>query len=156
MILWILLFLPILARVFWIHLAMILLPFRKEGGILMGSLAIVHALKFILPSYPYLSDPAFWSQKTLAFALGFWFLALLITIPLTLTSNTLSMKKLGKYWKKLHRLAYVLVFLVVLHVLFLQWNRWHVDYGIIALFLLFCVWKWMEWRGVQFYKKSSI
>ena len=42
-VLWIILVLPILARVFAIRIAQVMMPLRKELGILMGVLAFVHA-----------------------------------------------------------------------------------------------------------------
>lgn len=46
-------------------------------------------------------------------------LGLLLLIPLALTSNRWAMKRLGKNWKRLHRLVYVIVPLLVWH----YWQR---------------------------------
>lgn len=48
-ILWIILFLPIVARVFGIRLAQSFMSLRKELGILMGMLALVHSIQYFLP-----------------------------------------------------------------------------------------------------------
>lgn len=45
--LWLILFLPIFARVFRISLAQALMPLRKELGILMGVMALVHSLSYL-------------------------------------------------------------------------------------------------------------
>lgn len=50
------------------------------------------------------------------------FAAWLLLIPLALTSNRWSMKKLGKRWKKLHQLVYVIIILVLLHFFWLVKN----------------------------------
>lgn len=42
-------------------------------------------------------------------------LAFVLLVPLALTSNRFSVKKLGRNWKRLHRLAYVIPVLGVLH-----------------------------------------
>ena len=42
-------------------------------------------------------------------------LALLIFLPLAVTSNDLSVRKLGRRWKALHRLVYVIAILGVWH-----------------------------------------
>ena len=45
-------------------------------------------------------------------------LAFLMTIPLALTSNSLSMKILGKWWKKLHSTITVIILLSLAHYFF--------------------------------------
>ena len=47
------------------------------------------------------------------------FLAFLLAIPLAVTSNNMSVRRLGTRWKKLHRLVYVLAVLAVVHFLWL-------------------------------------
>jgi sulfoxide reductase heme-binding subunit YedZ len=42
-------------------------------------------------------------------------LAFVLLVPLAVTSNRFSVKKLGRNWKRLHRLAYVIPVLGVLH-----------------------------------------
>lgn len=42
-------------------------------------------------------------------------LAFVLLVPLALTSNKFSVRKLGRNWKRLHRLAYVIPVLGVLH-----------------------------------------
>ncbi len=46
-------------------------------------------------------------------------LAFVLLLPLALTSNRYSIKKLGRNWKRLHRLAYVIPLLGVLHFVWL-------------------------------------
>ncbi len=46
-------------------------------------------------------------------------LAWLLLVPLGLTSNNLSMRKLGKNWSRLHKLVYPIAILGVLHYLWL-------------------------------------
>lgn len=60
LILWILLWIPIFARVLDLGIAKALLPLRKELGILMGTLAVVHATSFISPDPGYLFTSNFW------------------------------------------------------------------------------------------------
>lgn len=47
------------------------------------------------------------------------FLAFLLLTPLALTSNRWSIRKLGKRWKTLHRLVYLIIILAVAHFLWL-------------------------------------
>lgn len=46
-------------------------------------------------------------------------LALIVMVPLAATSNRWSMKRLGKWWKKLHWLTFVAAGFIMLHLLFL-------------------------------------
>ena len=59
-VLWIILWLPILARVGNLSIARALMPLRKELGILMGTLAVVHGLGYILPYPAYIISKDFW------------------------------------------------------------------------------------------------
>ena len=59
-------------------------------------------------------------------------------LPLALTSNKYSMRKLGSGWKKLHRLIYVILALGLLHMLWVvrsDIERWSL-YAAIGVFLL--------------------
>ena len=59
-------------------------------------------------------------------------------LPLALTSNKYSMRKLGGGWKKLHRLVYVILALGLLHMLWVvrsDIERWSL-YAAIGVFLL--------------------
>jgi sulfoxide reductase heme-binding subunit YedZ len=47
------------------------------------------------------------------------FSAFVLLIPLAATSNQAMVKRLGKGWKKLHRLTYLIVLLGVLHFLWM-------------------------------------
>lgn len=54
--------------------------------------------------------------------------ALLLLLPLALTSNRLAMRRLGKNWKRLHRLVYLAVPVVVYH----YWWRTVTDFPVPA------------------------
>jgi len=59
-------------------------------------------------------------------------------LPLALTSNKYSMRKLGSGWKKLHRLVYLILALGLLHMLWVvrsDIERWSL-YAAIGVFLL--------------------
>jgi len=67
------------------------------------------------------------------------FLAWLLLLPLALTSNRWSIRKLGKRWSRLHKLVYLIAPLGVLHFLWLVKADWlePLVYGLIAATLLF-------------------
>lgn len=117
------LFLPIFSKVIGLKIAQILMPLRKEMGILMGSLAFVHGASFNIQYPSFMLEGIYWWQNGMVTHLGVGFFALLLTIPLVLTSNVWAMKKLGKHWKKLHRLAYWILVLVMLHVMLIAWTQ---------------------------------
>jgi len=48
------------------------------------------------------------------------FLTVLLALPLLATANTTAQRKLGKYWKRLHKITYVLWGLLVVHLLLLD------------------------------------
>ena len=69
----------------------------------------------------------------------FGFTALMLLIPLAITSNNTMIRKLGKNWKKLHRLVYLILVLGVLHYLWLVKADYLEPgiYALIAAILLF-------------------
>lgn len=120
-ILWIILWLPIFARVLGLGVAKVLMPLRKEIGILMGTLAIVHTISFMAPNPSFILSKIFWiSSSGYPSAYTFGFLAYILTLPLLFTSNTWAMKKLGKKWKTLHKLVYGIVIFTVVHVVLIK------------------------------------
>ena len=66
------------------------------------------------------------------------FSAFLLLLPLALTSNQASLKRLGRRWKTLHQLVYAIVVLGVLHFLWLVKADYlePTIYAIIAMILL--------------------
>ena len=60
------------------------------------------------------------------------FSALMLLIPLAITSNNAMVRRLGKHWKKLHRLVYLITGLGVLHFLWLV-KADYLEPGIYAL-----------------------
>lgn len=121
------LFLSPLAKIFQMRLLVQLMGLRREFGILMGCFALVHgAAYFIDPTSfsldiaPYLNADFFSMQPLFYFGI----LSLILTLPLFLTSNNFSMRILGgKKWKMLHRIIYVLLLAVLLHIFFLRSMR---------------------------------
>ena len=69
------------------------------------------------------------------------FIAFLLLVPLAATSNKWSQKKLGKKWKQLHKLAYVIGVLAVAHYIWVHLSKLALGkplgYAIILAFLLF-------------------
>jgi sulfoxide reductase heme-binding subunit YedZ len=92
-------------------------PLRRWYGITMACCAIGDALA---------------AGLTDTFAGGFFgrvaghvfelmgFMMVMLVIPLLLTGNPWAQRKLGKYWKRLHRLIYVIWGLLFLHLILLE------------------------------------
>ena len=150
-----LLFLPIFARVFGLKLAQSLMPLRKEIGVFMGTLAFVHGAAYIY-SYPsFILETDFWYQDGMITYLAVGVVALMLTIPLLVTSNNWSIRLLWKNWKLLHRLAYGVLVLTVIHVVLLESSRWDMEIGQILLLVLYFFGKILEWKGIAFFKKQT-
>lgn len=95
-----------------IKLTRIITLFRRQLGIYVFLLALTHyqLVRFlprqagIFPNMP--PFPVFETIGFFAFSLLFL---------MFLTSNNFSQKKLGRWWKRLHRVVYVVLWLLVLH-----------------------------------------
>lgn len=87
----------------------------------------------------------------------FGFSALMLLIPLAITSNNAMVRKLGKRWKKLHQLVYVIIILGVLHYLWLT-KADYLEPGIYALIagvLLLQRLKTGKWRAFKYLARSG-
>jgi DMSO/TMAO reductase YedYZ heme-binding membrane subunit len=59
--------------------------------------------------------------------------ALFLLLPLFLTSSRFAMKLLGKWWKVLHKLVYIIVWLIFAHIVLIEVSGISVFIGILAL-----------------------
>jgi sulfoxide reductase heme-binding subunit YedZ len=77
------------------------------------------------------------------------FSALMLLIPLAATSNNAMVKRLGRRWKKLHQLTYLIVLLGVLHFLWLVKADYLEPgiYALIAAVLLLQRINFKKWRS---------
>lgn len=87
------------------------LPVRRQFGILMFMTAFTHYLAIkVIPVLQFKLPPSLPVYQ--AFGLA----AIILTLPLFLTSNNWATRKLKSNWKKLHRLTYVIGWLIFGHV----------------------------------------
>lgn len=104
--------------------------FRRQIGILVFLLAFVHynLIRFL---------PIISGQRILVFPLPYFeiagFSALTFLFLMFLTSNNLSVKRLGKWWKRLHRVVYIVVWLLVLHTGLQRVSIWTYFIGVFAV-----------------------
>ena len=94
-----------------IKLTRIITIFRRQLGILVFVLAFSHyqlvrGISIYTGQVPLFPRPIFEVIGTSALFLMFF---------MFLTSNNFSQKKLGKNWKRLHRVVYIILWLLVLH-----------------------------------------
>jgi DMSO/TMAO reductase YedYZ heme-binding membrane subunit len=126
-VLFVILFVSPIAGITRMKLAFQVLGFRRELGILMGYFALVHGTGYFIDSAYY---SAFIAPGLSSGSIsGLWpavllgMIALLLTMPLLLTSNRFSLGALGSgRWKKLHYLVYPMFVIVEIHRV-----RWSAD-----------------------------
>lgn len=87
---------------------------RRPLGLYAFGYAVVHFLTFILLDYG-LNFRLLWADVAGKRYILVGLAALLILVPLALTSTRGWQKRLGKAWRKVHRLVYVAGGLVVVH-----------------------------------------
>lgn len=142
----VLLFLAPVAKVTGVRLLAVLLGFRKELGILMGTLAVAHSVGyFIVPGVYLPNNAAFWADNGVPAFTAWGLAALVVTVPLWLTSSIPAQRLLGKKWKWLHRSAYLLLVLAALHVAFIKYDFVEAAVWVGAYAAL----KIAEWSGVR-------
>lgn len=113
------LFLSPVATITGMPILRLAMGFRRELGVMMAYLATVHAAGYLLdPWYfdsllrPYFGADILSMDPQLLFGL----IGIVLTFPLLLTSNDLSLRALGgRNWKRLHSLVYPLFVVVAAH-----------------------------------------
>lgn len=104
--------------------------YRRQLGITTFLLAFTHGMlvrvvfRLSQGEFPFSVEPLFELFGTLALSLMFF---------LFVTSNDVSVRFLGRWWKRLHRLVYVIVWLILLHTLLQRVSVWSVMIGIVAI-----------------------
>ena len=122
-----------------------LIKYRRMLGLYVFFYAVLHFLTYIVFDHFFdlneiLKDIVKRPYITVGFA------ALVFLIPLAVTSTNKMMKRLGKNWKKLHQLVYVIATLGVLHFLWLVKAdiRQPTIYGLLLIILL----GYRAWREI--------
>lgn len=118
------------------------MPLRRHLGILMYLLALSHAiLAIFLPNWV--------AGRLLPRSIPAYVLmgmtALFLTTPLFLTANDWAVRRLGRRWGTLHKLVYVVVLFVFLHVAILG-SKWSIFAGGL-LGLEIASWAAVWWRN---------
>ncbi len=145
------LFLSPVSQILRMRLLLQMMSLRREFGILMGYLATVHGVGYLI-------DPDWLLSLTLLFQetglsresapYFFGMLAYALTLPLLFTSNALSQRWLGgARWKLLHRSVYALFAMTILHRYLIQGGEIE---GLIQALLLVSAYilaKWLAYKN---------
>ncbi len=99
------------------------LTMRKPLGLYAFMYVCLHLLTFVWLDYGFVLPLIVEEIVARRYALV-GFVAFLLLVPLALTSNKYSMKKLGKNWKKLHTAVYLIGVLAVVHYIWLVKNAY--------------------------------
>jgi DMSO/TMAO reductase YedYZ heme-binding membrane subunit len=89
-------------------------PLRQWFGIMAGIIALSDATIASITTIEFSPTPI--GRLTDHIFLMIGFLMVMCFIPLLMTANNRSQKMLGKYWPKLHKLTYVIWFLLGVHL----------------------------------------
>lgn len=121
--------------------------FRRQLGILVFLLAFSHyILVRFLPTMTILPLSPFELMGSLALVMLFF---------MFLTSNNISMRHLGRWWKRLHRIIYVILWLLVLHTGLQRISIWTIMIGFFAILeVVSLIYDW--WRKRSLVPKQPI
>jgi sulfoxide reductase heme-binding subunit YedZ len=125
-----------------------LLRFRRAIGVVAFGYVAAHFLTWLLLDVQLLSQ--IWADILKRPFISVGFVGFMAMVPLAVTSNNWSMRKLGQFWSVLHRLTYIATILGGLHYIMLVKGFQMeplVHMAIILAFLALRVPKWR--RSVQ-------
>jgi sulfoxide reductase heme-binding subunit YedZ len=120
-----------------------LLRLRRMLGLFAFFYALMHFITYIGPFQSFSWDAIVKDILKRPF-ITIGFIALLLLVPLAVTSTNGMMRRLGRRWQSLHRLIYPIAILAVLHFWKMLKKDWHEPLlyaAILALLLLWRVWR---------------
>lgn len=120
--------------------------FRRQFGILMYFLAMIHAM--YISTIPAIINNTFSLQNLPSNGLT-GVITLSILFPVWITSNDISQKNLGKFWKTIQRLTYFAMIFLFFHVALVEFSN---ALMIAAVFTL----ELASWIKVWFFKPKKI
>lgn len=94
-----------------------LLRFRRAIGVVAFGYVVAHFLTWLLLDVQLISQ--IWADIVKRPYITFGFAGFVAMVPLALTSNNWSVRKLGRFWRVLHRLTYIAAILGGLHYIML-------------------------------------
>ena len=146
----VILFLSPFSKILRMRLLLQSMSLRRELGIAMAYLATVHGLGYLL-------DPEWFALLvTPALSISLWRVdpgllagaaTYLLTLPLLFTSNDFAQRRLGHYWKKLHRIVYAVFVFSLLHGYFMKGSSQGELFQAISLLLFYLLLKVLAWHN---------
>ncbi len=129
-----------------------LYPLRRIFGLYAFMYAALHLTTFLWLDYglnwQFILDGALDQNFVLA-----GFAAFLLLVPLAVTSNRWSQKKLGKKWSTLHKLVFLIIALALVHFWWLVKNVYYMPFFYTAVVLILLTLRWtpvkqkaLRWR----------
>lgn len=95
------------------HLGVNLLKFRRAIGVMTFVYVLLHLLVWLVLDVQIVSQ--IWADILKRPYITVGMVGFALMIPLALTSNNFSVRKLGARWRKLHKLTYEIAFMGALH-----------------------------------------
>ncbi len=131
-----------LSQIFSWKIFKYIVAFRRQLGVASFWLALFHGVLYIR-LYDLFGIESFVGSNNTLYLLG---LVGLVGIALLgITSNNISVKLLGKKWKTLHRIVYVLFFVILAHYVVAEGSV----FPAVFVGFLFVALKFVAWRGVR-------
>jgi sulfoxide reductase heme-binding subunit YedZ len=125
--------------------APLLLPWRRTLGLLAFFYALSHAFVYV-----FLDRAAYWPEivedVTTRPYIMIGMVAVLLLLPLAITSTRFAMRLLKKNWQRLHRLTYLIAALALLHFFMAVKLDWLEPALYLGIFLLLALWRFWLWR----------
>lgn len=112
--------------------------FRRQIGILMFLVAAMHSM--YISTIVAISTGNVGPESLPPNGLA-GMVTMLVLLPVWLTSNDISQKKLGKFWKSLQRLTYVALFVIFFHVALVERSAALLIALVFSLEVLSWIWK---------------
>lgn len=123
-----------------------ILPARRQLGIICGSFIIAHGVGAYMTGHE-ITPTTFTEPRNYLLWGVLWLWA---AIPLLLTSNNFSVKKLKKNWKVLQRLSYFMFIFGALHLYFIKPDE---NFPVLVIVILWIVLKVMAAKKIVLWKK---
>ncbi|NHO33706.1 protein-methionine-sulfoxide reductase heme-binding subunit MsrQ [Acetobacter sp. LMG 1636] len=109
-----------------------LISYRRMLGLLAFAYAFMHVTTYIVLDLRF-DFAILYRDLTRRPFLIFGMIAFICLLPLAITSNRMSIRKLGRNWRRLHRLVYPALIAASVHFL-MAFKTWHTD----ALLYVMC------------------
>ncbi|CAI9121819.1 protein-methionine-sulfoxide reductase heme-binding subunit MsrQ [Brytella acorum] len=102
-----------------------LISYRRMLGLLAFTYAAMHVLAYVALDLRF-DFAILYGDLTRRPFLIFGMTAFLCLLPLAVTSNRFSIRRLGRHWRRLHRLVYLALIAASVHFL-MAFKTWHTD-----------------------------